>query len=269
MGDRSPGDFGRTLRTARERRGLSLRQIANTTKIGLAVLEGLERNDISRLPGGIFGRGIVRSYATEVGLDPEAAIQDFIAQFPRTAVTVGHLASPQAEDHLAVESDRHAATTFVRLVAISVPLAVAVMYFGATGRPGVEPLARSSPGVIAEAAPASNETPAALISSQGSGTGAAATTGSESPDRLVVELSAFRECWLSVTVDGTKIFEGLLSAGEQRTFDTRREAVLTVGDASAIALTLNGSKARPLGADGRVVTLRLNPGNFNEYIATP
>ena len=68
-----------------------------------------------RLPGGIFSRAFVRSYAIEVGLDPEATIQDFIAQFPHDSVTAGHPASTEAEDHVAIESDRRTATTFVSL----------------------------------------------------------------------------------------------------------------------------------------------------------
>ena len=55
--ERSSSGFGQMLREARERRGISLRQIANATKISVGVLEALERNDISKLPGGIFGRG--------------------------------------------------------------------------------------------------------------------------------------------------------------------------------------------------------------------
>ena len=80
--ERTSSGFGAQLREARERRGVSLRQIANATKISVGVLEALERNDISQLPGGIFSRAFVRSYAIEVGLDPEATIQEFIAQFP-------------------------------------------------------------------------------------------------------------------------------------------------------------------------------------------
>ena len=63
-------DFGGKLRLARERRGISLRQIAASTKISVGALEALERNDVSKLPGGIFSRAFVRSYAVEVGLDP-------------------------------------------------------------------------------------------------------------------------------------------------------------------------------------------------------
>ena len=78
-----PGGFGSRLREARERRGISLRQVANATKISMGALEALERGHVSRLPGGIFSRAFVRSYAIEVGLDPEATIQEFIAQLPR------------------------------------------------------------------------------------------------------------------------------------------------------------------------------------------
>src|ERR687888_922751 len=91
------GDFGGRLREARERRGMSLRQIADATKISVSVLEALERNDISRLPGGIFGRAFVRSFAVEVGLDPERTIQEFIARFPGDAITAGHPASQQVD----------------------------------------------------------------------------------------------------------------------------------------------------------------------------
>src|SRR5204863_3699181 len=97
--DRPSGDFGGMLRAARERKGVSLRQIANSTKISVAVLEALERNDVSRLPGGIFGRAFVRSFAIEVGLDPETTIQEFIVQFRDEPVSAGHPPSEQIEDH--------------------------------------------------------------------------------------------------------------------------------------------------------------------------
>ena len=74
-------DFGAKLREARKRRGVSLREIAELTKISVAALESLERNDPSRLPKGIFTRAIVRSYAEQVGLDPEATVREFVTRF--------------------------------------------------------------------------------------------------------------------------------------------------------------------------------------------
>ena len=89
MADKSGGDFGSKMRRAREERGVTLRHIAEVTKISVSALEALERNDISRLPGGIFVRAFVRSYALAIGLDPEETVRDFVARFPDDSVTVG------------------------------------------------------------------------------------------------------------------------------------------------------------------------------------
>ena len=83
------GDFGSRMRRAREQTCVSLRQIAETTKISMSALEALERNDVSRLPGGIFSRAIVRSYAAEIHIDPEQAVREFLAQFPHESMAGG------------------------------------------------------------------------------------------------------------------------------------------------------------------------------------
>ena len=85
----SAADFGSRMRHVREQRGVSLRQIAQTTKLSVSALEALERNDVSRLPGGIFSRAFVRSYATEIGADPEDTVRDFLSHFPYESVSGG------------------------------------------------------------------------------------------------------------------------------------------------------------------------------------
>ena len=98
------------------------------------VLEALERDDIKRLPGGIFTRAFLRSYAVEVGLDPDTTVDEFLAQFPPESVTAGTVGDP-VEDHQAIESDRRAAQTFVRLMAVSLPIAAVVIYFSVRPSP--------------------------------------------------------------------------------------------------------------------------------------
>src|SRR5215471_1839697 len=164
--ERTPVDFGRKLRDARERKGVSLRQIAAATKISVGVLEALERNDISRLPGGIFTRAFVRSYAVEVGLEPEETIQEFVTQFPHDSVTAGHRGSERYEDHDAVESSQLTASTFLRLFLVSVPIVAILIYFETTGRrraplPQTEPVAASTVVTQAPPAPAEETTAAA------------------------------------------------------------------------------------------------------------
>jgi hypothetical protein len=69
--------LGAYLRAERERRGLTLRTISENTKVSLPLLEGLEADDISRWPGGIFRRAFVRAYAEAVGLDPDDVFKRF------------------------------------------------------------------------------------------------------------------------------------------------------------------------------------------------
>jgi cytoskeletal protein RodZ len=127
IADRSGPDFGTMMKRARETRGISLRQIADVTRISISALEALERNDISRLPGGLFSRAFVRSYATEVGLDPEQTVRDFIAQFPHDSVTAGSPHVPH-EDHEALESRRQVAQITVQLVAVAAGIIGIILY---------------------------------------------------------------------------------------------------------------------------------------------
>jgi cytoskeleton protein RodZ len=268
IADRAPGDFGNRLREARERRGMSLRQIANATKISVSALEALERNAISRLPGGIFSRSFVRSYALEVGLDPEETIQEFIAQFPHDSVTAGHPTSKQVEDHEAIESNRRMATTFLRLILVSVPVAGVVAYFGTSGRPDVPP----APSVVVDLVPASVPEPQAIpatVAPAAQVPASSVPTPVHAPvpvDRLTIVVSASRSCPVAATIDGEKS-ERLLQAGEQQTLVARREAILTIGDAGAVTVTLNGAEARPLGKAGDAVTRRFDLKNVKDYLA--
>jgi cytoskeletal protein RodZ len=255
-------DFGGNLRAARERRGITLRQIANATKISVGVLEALERNDISRLPGGIFSRAFVRSYAIEVGLEPEETIQEFVAQFRDDSVTAGHRASERFEDYEAVESSQQTASTFLRLVLVSVPIAAIILYFETSGR-RMAPIPRTEP--VAAAVTVRTPSPIPAVET----TAAPVDTPAADPlpiDRLTVVVAASRECWISLSADGRKITDRLLQAGEQQKFEAEREVVLTAGDAAALVVTVNGAEVKPLGKAGEVVTTRLNLTNFKDYL---
>jgi cytoskeletal protein RodZ len=108
-------DFGAKLRDARERRGISLREIETRTKVSVAALESLERNDVTRLPGGIFARALVREYASEVGLDPDATMHEFIVRFnlePPSTVA----AASGARDAVHVDAVRHRAAVLVTIL---------------------------------------------------------------------------------------------------------------------------------------------------------
>lgn len=97
-----PRSFGAWLRRERERRSITLRAIADRTKIGVGLLEALERGDVSRWPGGIYRRAFVRSYAEAVGLDADLVVANFERVFPSDPSLVGAapavVAAPPSEE---------------------------------------------------------------------------------------------------------------------------------------------------------------------------
>lgn len=274
------GDFGSKLRAARERRGISVRDIANATKISVSVIEALERNDISRLPGGIFSRAFVRSYAVEVGVDPEQAIEDFIAQFPHDSVTAGHPQARQQEDHEAVESERRTASTFLKIIAISLPIAGVVLYYGTAGRPAPARPAQGqvqstslqqggphAPAIVDPAPPQpAMQAPVAAQSTQPIAPPSEAAAAGQ--DRVTVEIVAVGRCSVAATVDGVPSGERMLGAGDHESFEARRDLQLKIGDAAAIRWTINGEPARPLGPAGQVANVHLTPATYKDYVTS-
>lgn len=89
--------FGPRLRSERERRGITLETIAAVTKVGVDLWDGLERNDFSRWPSGIFARAFVRDYAKAVGLDSDEVVNDFCRLFPIGDRRANRIIRAQAE----------------------------------------------------------------------------------------------------------------------------------------------------------------------------
>ena len=69
--------LGEKLRQAREERGISISEVAEQTRISPHYLEFIENDDFRTLPGGIFNKGFVKSYAKYVGIDEQEALQDY------------------------------------------------------------------------------------------------------------------------------------------------------------------------------------------------
>lgn len=113
-------DFGPRLRAEREARDISLSQLGAKTKVSVELWEGLERNDFSRWPSGVFARAFVRDYAQVVGLDPDAVVNDFCRLFPigdrrgarivrAKAQMIGHEIQPEPVEFLPAGRDRRKA----------------------------------------------------------------------------------------------------------------------------------------------------------------
>jgi cytoskeleton protein RodZ len=116
-----PGTLGQMLRRARELRGLTLERIANETKIPQRHLEALERDNLTAIPTGFYGRAELRTYAQAVGLDQRLALAELESA----------LAPPAAREPREPRSDKEPATSPLPYIAMAViAIGVVAALFG-------------------------------------------------------------------------------------------------------------------------------------------
>jgi len=243
-------DIGAHLRSARERRGLTLEQVANSTKVSPAVLRFIERNEWERLPGGLLTRGHLRAYAGEVGVDAEQVIHEYLSQMAPASVAAPRPAVAPAAD----------TTPTIR------PILVAIVGFAVTfgiydwlNDRSEAPIAPSTDAVQL---PATSE-PGSVEREELDPV--VEMKRHESP--LSLDIAVTGPCWVSARADGRLVVYRLLEAGEAVTVAANQELVLRVGDPARFRYTLNGVSGRALGDSGRPVTVTITEGNVQSFFA--
>src|SRR5262249_38185979 len=233
--------FGENLRRERELRGVSLRDIADATKISVRFLDAPGKGRHALLPGGLFVRAFVKQYARHLGLDVDRTVADFLyaypdavpekppvpppprAPFPRGLLVFGGVALVAAGFSWRALSERSAR-----------PAEVA-------RRPAVAPAVLPTDRVY----PLPTPTPAAPAA-------AAASAPARPNDALVLTLTAQQNCWVHAQADGQTVINRVLSEGETETLEAEGQIVLSVGNAGGIALTVNDRPGVSLGKSGEV-----------------
>ncbi len=280
--------IGERLREERLRRGFTIEQIAESTKINAGLLEAIEANDLERLPGTFFTRSFVRQYAHALGIDaaelePEleriAAAGQVLAQeaeFEREAISVppvesgiGRSRSPRSLGALA---------TFVLILAACsglyilwqrsrqapLPEPVAVQPAAPKQVPVAPPQESAPPPVKAEPqpAPAAEQPPAPARPA----TEQAATQVPPPPAQqaapIKVEIRATAAVWIRLTADSKYMYSGTLQPNETRTVEAAQWIQLRTGNAAGLEVVWNGKPVGPIGAAGDVRNVEFTPSGF-------
>lgn len=248
------GTFGENMQREREMRGISLQEIALSTKIGVRSLQALEEEDFEKLPGGIFNKGFVRAYARYLGIDEEQAVADFQAArtekmpapFGQTLQKV-YQTQPPKESHSG----------------IIVVIVLAVLVLGGLGYLGwrmkwlekmhitssstaenvpvasTPPPDPSPPAASAAdgASPAAGQPVSQPTSSAATVTSAPASTPGQT---FLVEIKASERTWVSVSADGKRVLEGVLKEGDQKSFSAGDRVVIKTANAGGLQISRNG-----------------------------
>jgi len=240
------------LREAREAKGLSLRQVAEATKLSVRALESLERDRVSELPEGIYRRSIVRAVAREVGLNPEQVLAQFAALHPDDL---------PAPDRVVVVEEKAARSShkLIAFVSAVLPVIAGAAYFAMpiTRPPSVE---RPQPVTVAahRIQPASGE-----IVPVG---GFSETPLATRPVPVVVTLTISSRCQLRIVADGNEILGRTMEQGETVPIELGDELLLLGDNASAVQFSINGQAGRLFGKPGDVLSARIGRDDYQDFL---
>jgi transcriptional regulator with XRE-family HTH domain len=240
------------LKEARETRNLSLRQIADATKLSVHVIRALEEERVSVLPPGIYRRALVRVFAGEVGLDPESTLKAYLLECPDDLPAPGQIAK--------VEEPVARGNSLRRLLAMLgavVPLLAGVAYFGGASAPyatyvradrGPTDLTRPSHPEVLPAGGLSEAPALELL-----------------PVTILVTVSS--RCELRIVADGDLVIGRTLEAGESLRVAFRDELELTGSNAGVVQYSINGRAGRMLGGAGEPLSARIGRDDYQFFLS--
>jgi len=246
-------DIGAQLRSSREGKRLSLEALARTIRVQPRVLVAIERNDTTAIPPRPFGRGFVRAYAREVGLNPDETVREYFGQFTPADVPA---VPPENTTH-SVDPPRAISSR----LAVSAALALAILVVAAgllmrvVRQPATDASVVGTSGTAAPiAASGDSVTPKAEA--------ARAPVPPATPSRpIAIAIEATAPCWVEARTDGKRAIYQLMKPGEKTTLLADHEVTLLAGNAAALTWTINGRPAGSLGAPGAVRTATITPAN--------
>jgi cytoskeletal protein RodZ len=265
-------DIGNSLREARIRKGLTIKDVESATKIRAKYLEALEEDDFEVLPGPTYVKAFLRTYAAYLKLDADALVGEYRGGYePRSddqLVARSELTqerrSPTSAERKRKRTRRHQ-RGYALVGAIAVVVVALLAWFG-SGRgqdaASLDASNISSPSSTVSLADVSSTTITSEEGSLGSaGTGTAdtgTTVGASTTETtagngggvvpgdnvtLVVSVTE-GSCWLVVREDGpdgAELYAGTLSAGSRESFEGSKRYFMTVGAPEVLVLAINGT----------------------------
>jgi cytoskeleton protein RodZ len=250
--------FGAWLRHQREARSVSMREIADNSKISLRYLEALEQDRFDVLPAPVFARGFLREYARVVGLNPDEVVNLYIVAQEERAEG-GKRPERPASARMEGAGAAPSSLGYGLLLGLAVVLFVgiaALLSFLAERRKTpppesklVAPTTMSPPAAApSQASPTAHPDGApAAVAAGGGGEipagGAALDTpaGAEplaGPLRVVLNFS--QDCWMETVVDGNRRTAELKAAGETVQIEAEQSVLLTLGNSRAVTVEVDG-----------------------------
>lgn len=243
---------GILLRQARESVGMSIEELSERTFVRRAVLRDLENDNFQSSGGLAYARGHIRSIAKVLHANGDLLVEEFNAMnedFNRPMIDL-------LSESSVTPAERKATKVSFGLMARAAAVIVALLIAVPTAASFVHSPKKSAARPTTAALALQNTTPTTVTAPSGTTAVATKTT----PVTVVVTANA-GSTWLAVSdSSGASLFSGMLANGASQSFDDSQLINLTIGNAGAVNLNVNGKDAGTPGARGEVLHLQFGPG---------
>jgi cytoskeletal protein RodZ len=225
-------ELGDYIRRLREGSGVSVKELAERTRISLRYVEALEEGRIDVLPGVVFVRGFIRTIFSELGENPDQALY----------LVEEHYPEEEPEEFETVSGSRRVFFPLAVATVVLVVLLVGTFFLRKSDTQKNEEL---SPDEIAGKAASdtlSNETGIQTIGELG-----------DLPDLNLV-IQAIDKTWLRIQTDNSDSWETTMRPGDEVRLRASERINLLIGNAGGILFDLNGKQFGPPGSQGQVLS---------------
>ncbi|MEY9213380.1 helix-turn-helix domain-containing protein [Thermobifida halotolerans] len=245
--------IGQGLVDARRRRGRSVHQLSEATRIPPTVIHAMERDDFTACGGDFYARGHLRTLCAVLDIDPDPLLRRFDAEHAE--------APPQPRDVTEILAPPHDRTEgrqwgWTAVVASAV-VALAVSAWPGPDRPAdrdTAPAAHHADTATDRTRPAEHDQPPTHDTDR--------ATAAPHGTPVTLRVTAHRRTWISVTdASGTNLFTGVLTRGQTRDWTAPRQLRLHLSDAGGVRLWANGEALGTPGTSGEVTRLTFTADN--------
>ena len=264
------GVFGDRLRREREMRGITLDEIAESTKISRRHLESLEKDQFDQLPGGVFNKGFVRAYARFLGIDEDQAVADYSLAVNEQPEQEGKFPLEVHEEPDRELNPRRSSLPLVFALAALAGVLVGYFFY-MRSKPKAEHSAVPAQQAVVQEPVSPTPTSASTsepkaVAPPTQGPHIQASLPSDPTEQQAkpaeksfsVRIKAKEDSWLFVTADGKFVMQDILTADRQKVIKAGKQIVLKTGNAGGIDVLFNGHSLGALGNENEPRTLTFN-----------
>jgi len=244
--------FGQDLKRERELRGISLKEIADFSKINLRFLKALEDNRLDILPGKFFTRGIIRTYAKYLGLEEEKVLNQYYETIQyQDKKNKGKVSKKESPPETSKKKRKLISFSIFVIFALVILLSLFFLLQKKKGSSlDITSLPKSAITLMPE------EMPPPIPE-----------TRKEGMKELHLKLIFHQETWIQVYADGKIELDELMSSGQQAEITASENLLINLRNAGGLTYFINNRQGKPFGKSGENINyIHITLDNFEEFL---